>query len=63
MQATKKLHIDVNLKDKPGNLTWNASRDTIKIKLMSADVDLTLDFGPEMVRELQQALSWTSKEN
>jgi hypothetical protein len=53
-----KIKLDVNMRENPTNLTWEHYADTIKIKLMNTDVDMTLDLGPEIVRQLMQALSW-----
>jgi hypothetical protein len=51
------IKLDVNMKDE-ASLTWKRFSDVTQIKLMNADVNLTLDLGPDIVRQLMQALSW-----
>lgn len=59
IKTKDRIRLDVNMKDNPTELTWNHYADTIQIKLMNTDVDMTLDLGPDVIRQLVQALSWT----
>jgi hypothetical protein len=61
IKVNDRIRLDVNMLDEPGHVTWQSSADdTLKIKLMNADVDLTLDLGPEVIRQLSQALAWVN---
>ena len=62
IKVNDRIRLDVNMLDEPGHVTWQHSADdTIRIKLMNTDVDLTLDLGPDVIRQLSQALSWANK--
>ena len=54
-----RMRLAVNMKDNPTEVTWLPSSDFITIKLINTDVDLSLDLGPDTIRQIQQALSWS----
>lgn len=58
LKTTDRIKLDVNMKDNPAHVTWKSYTDVLTIKLMNSDVDLSLDLGPEVIRQLKQALSW-----
>lgn len=58
MSEIVKLEADMN--EVPTNVTWQPGSDAIRVRLMNDEVDLTLDLGDDVVRQLRQALSWVS---
>lgn len=64
MTTEKKKKSDVvkiDLDMTKGEVTWQHGGPTMKVKLLSSDVDLTLDLGPEVIAHLKQALSWSGR--
>ena len=59
-KSTDRIRLAANLKDNPTDVTWKSYTDVLTIKLMNSDVDLSLDLGPDVIRQLRQALSWQS---
>jgi hypothetical protein len=57
--APDRIRLDVNMREDPGSITWASDGNAIKIKLMNAAVDLSLDLGPAAIRQLKQALAWS----
>ena len=53
-----RIKLEVNMRDNPAAVTWQPSGDTVKIKLLNSDIDLDLDIGPKVIRQLKQALYW-----
>lgn len=54
------VRLEANMCDIPTNITWQPGSDAIRVRLINDDVDLTLDLGEDVVRQLRQALSWVS---
>lgn len=57
MTATEKIRLDVNMKDNPAQVTWENWSDVLTLKLMNTDVELKLDLGPDVIRQIKQAFS------
>ncbi len=60
MLTVEKLY--VNMADGQTQASWQASGQTLRVHLVNEDLDLTLDLGPDVIRQLRQALSWVGGE-
>lgn len=49
----------VNMRDEPIDVTYVYDANTIKFRFLGDGVDLTLDMGPDVIRQVTQGLSWT----
>jgi len=59
---TKVTRLNMDLRNAPAHITWNADRTGLLLRLSNGKVDLALDLGRDALAQVRQALAWAGED-